>query len=970
MATVVQRSFAGGEISPSLYARVDLAKYAAGLRTCRNFFVMRHGGAQNRPGSQFIAEVKDSSKAVRLIPFVFNSSQTYILEFGDLYMRVYKDGVQLTETAQNITAITNASQGVVTYAGADNYANGDEIYIEGIVGAIGNYLNGRNFKVSDVDTGANTFKLKYMDGSTYVNTTSMGSYTSGGTVAEVYQVTTQYLEADLAELKFVQSADVITIVHPTYPPSNVSRTSDTAWTFEPISFAPSILPPDGLVNSPTPGETKYSISAVSSANPAEVTTSANHGYTTGDIVELARMDFRISAGTGYFYYTMPKRQYTVTVTATNKFTAVRVDGVNLRIPTGYTYTTARYTGKSQRTQIAAGTASYVAAWVVTSIAEDTFEESEPTEITGSSAAPTTGAKVTLTWNAVSGAQGYNVYRRNALGIFGFVAYTENLKYIDDGLTDPDDTNTPPVTKQNFKETGDFPSAVTYYQQRRVFANTDNDPEKVWASKIGFFTNYTTSSPIQDDDACVFSMAGRQVNEVRHLIDIGKLIVFTAGGEWAINGDAAGILLPGEVNPRQGSYNGANSRLAPIVIDNTALYVQARGSIVRDLGFDLEADGYKGNDLTLFSSHLFDKYTLVDWTFQQVPHNLLWAVRDDGTLLGLTYIKEQQMLAWHRHDFEDATVENVCVVPEGTRDVLYLVIKRTVNGRTVRYIERLSDRVIQDVVDVTILDSFLSYDGRNEAATTMTMSGGSTWAYDETITLTASASFFASTDVGNQIHMTGPTGEKIRFIIDTYSSATVVTGRPNNMTVPANMRSVALTDWAKAVDEVGGLWHLEGKNVSIFADGFVVANPNNDAYTVQTVTNGRVTLDKCYAVIHVGLPITADLETLNLDTAQAQTMVDKNKLMSKATLFVEESRGGWVGQTSPPDEDTDFLGGLTEIKVRNDESYDDPVELRTGTMDVIIEATWDDNGRVFIRQTDPVPMSVLAIAPAGFVPVSP
>lgn len=965
MSTVAQRSFAGGEIAPSLYARCDVAKYSTGLRTCRNFFVMRHGGVQNRPGTQFICEVKDSTKAVRLIPFVFNSDQTYVLEFGNLYLRIIKNGVLQTNAAQNITAITNANPCVVTYAGADTYANGDEVAISGIVGPIGNFLNGRNFKVANVDTGANTFELDYMDG-TNVNSTSMGAYTSGGSLAEIYEVATPYLEADLAELKYVQSADVVTIVHPTYPPSELSRTGDTSWTFTPIPFSPSIPAPTGIANSPTPGETKYSVSAVSSANPAVITTSANHGYSTGDVVELSRLDFVRQVGLGFYYYTAPKAQYTVTVLSVTTFTAVRVsNGANFVRPTGYTYSTTRYTGKSQRTETA-GTPSYLASWVVTAIAEDTFEESEPSEITGSSAVASGAAKKTITWDAVAGAQGYNIYKMDALGIYGFVAYTELLKYVDDGATTPDSTETPPVTKQNFKDSDDWPSAVTYYQQRRVFANTNNDPEKIWASKTGFFTNFTSSSPIQDDDAVVWTMTGRQVNEVRHLVDIGKLVVFTQGGEWTINGNDAGILLPTDVNARQASYNGASSRLSPIVIDNSCLYTQARGSIIRDLGFSLEADGYHGTDLTVFSAHMFDKYTMNDWAFQQIPHSVLWVVRSDGTLLGLTYVKDHQLMAWHRHDFEDATVENVTVVPEGSRDVPYLTISRTINGRAVRYIERMSDRLIDDIRDVKILDSYLSYDGRNTGATTMTLTG-SGWTYTDTLTLTASASFFASTDVGNQIQLTGPDGDVIRFQIDAYSSATVVTGRPVK-NVPANMQAVALLTWAKAVDEIKGLWHLEGESVSIFADGYVVANPHNSSYDAQTVTNGAVTLDKPYAVIHIGKPITADLETLNLDTAQAETMVDKNKLMQKCTLFVEESRGGWVGQEAPPDEDDNFLGGLTEIKVRNDEDYESPVELRTGTMDVTVEATWNDNGRIFIRQTDPIPMSVLAIAPAGYVPI--
>jgi hypothetical protein len=182
-----------------------------------------------------------------------------------------------------------------------------------------------------------------------------------------------------------------------------------------------------------------------------------------------------------------------------------------------------------------------------------------------------------------------------------------------------------------------------------------------------------------------------------------------------------------------------------------------------------------------------------------------------------------------------------------------------------------------------------------------------------------------------------------------------------------MQAAAITDWARAVDQIKGIWHLDGEDVSIFADGFVVANPNNDAYDVRTVTDGILTLDKPYAVIHIGLPYTSDIETLNIDTAQGETISDKSKLVTKVTLFVEDSRGVWVGPKPPVDEATDFLSGLTEVKVRNDEGYDEPVDLRTGTIDVNIQSEWNSNGRVFIRQTDPLPLSVLAVAPAGLYP---
>jgi len=947
MASIAQRSFAGGEIAPSLYARVDVVKYATGLRTCRNFFVMRHGGVSNRPGTSFVGEVKDSTKTVKLLPFVFNSDQTYVLEFGNLYMRVIRNGAQVTETAQNITGITNANPAVVTYAGADNYANGDEVYISGIVGPIGTYLNGRNFKVANVNAAANTFSLQYMDG-TAVNSTGFGAYTSGGTVAEVYTITTPYVEADLQDLQIAQSADVITIVHPNYAPRELSRTGHTSWTLSTITFEPNTARPAGVtataggagsntyrykvtaIDSETFEESlgglntsSNNITAISQANPAVVTYAGADNFTNGDTVYI----------TGVVGMTQVNgKEFTVANVNTGANT-FELQGINSTSYTAYS---------------SGGTINRVSVTLT------------------SAAAPSASAPHVVSWTASSGIAEYNVYKESN-GVYGFIGVASGTSFNDVGI-DADTTDTPPAVRNPFNATGDYPSTVTYIQQRRGFANTDNDTEKVWLSRSANFKNFTVSSPLQDDDAVTFTVAGRQVNEVRHMIDLGKLLIFTSGGEWVIDGDSAGIIRPGEVNPKAQSYYGANT-LPPIIIGGNALYVQARGSIIRDLGFDLQTDGYRGNDLTIFSAHLFDGYTIEDWAYQQIPHSIVWTVRSDGKLIGLTYVREHQLWAWHRHDF-DGTVENVCCVPEGTEDALYLVIKRTINGATKRYIERLESRFVDTdaIEDSVFVDCSLSYDGRNTAATTMTMSeynsGG--WLYTSTITLTASVSYFTSADVGNEIHLTGSGGDVIRFEITEYVSGTVVRGKPHK-TVPASMRSVAITTWTRAVDEVTGLWHIEGESVSVLGDGFVVANPNNDAYTVRTVTNGTVTLDKPYGVIHIGLPITADIETLDIDTAQSETLADKKKIVTKVTLFVETSRGGFIGGEPPTNDDDDPLEGLYELKVRNAEDYDNPVALATGTVDVNIESGWNSNGRVFIRQVDPLPLSVLAVVPSGMMP---
>jgi hypothetical protein len=785
--------------------------------------VMRQGGATNRPGTVFINEVKDSSKVVRLIPFIFNADQTYILEFGDNYIRFYQDAAQITVSS------------VDAYDGGDTYAIGDLV----------------------VDAGINYYCIQAGMGHTPASSATYWYPLTGS----IYEIPTPYNDTDLSTLQFVQSADVITIVHPSYAPRELSRFGNTDWTLTSLTFGSLQADVSSLANDATP--------------PGAIATS----------------------------------------------------------------------------------------WTVTAVSI-TGEES-PGIATSTSDVPSTGTPINLTWTAASGAVEYRIYRdfdsSGAIGT-GLVGSVTSTNFADDGSVP--EAGTPPLDPQLFQSSDNYPSAVAYSQQRRIFANSNNAPETVWASRIGSFSNFSSRFPTQDDDPVTFTLVGKQVNEIQHLLELRQLLALTVGSEWAINGDQSGVITPSSINAKQQTFNGANS-LSPLNVNGSALYVQARGSVVRDIAFSYELDAYNGNDITIFSSHMFDQYTLVDWAFQQVPNSIVWAVRSDGSVLGLTYIRDQQMLAWHRHDFT-GDVENVCVIPDGNEDAVYFVIKRTIDGETVRYIEKMATRQIDDIVDSIFMDSALSYDGRNTDSTTMTLSGGTDWDYQEDLTLTASASFFVVGDVGNAIHLTGSDGTLIRATITEYTSVTVVTVRANK-TVPAAMRSVAITDWAKAVDQLAGLDHLEGEEVSVFADGFVVANPNNASYVVVTVSGGTITLDKPYAVIHVGLPVTADIETLDIDTAQSETLADKKKLITKVNLYVEASRGIFVGATPPTDDTDDPLENLEELKIRDSEGYDDPVSLKTGVVDVAIKSEWNSNGRVFIRQVDPVPLSVLAIIPAGLVP---
>jgi hypothetical protein len=615
---VPQPSFGKGEIAPSLYGRFDLNAYSIGAKIIENFLVTRAGGLVNTPGTKFIGEVKDSTKKTRLIPFQFSTTQTYVLEFGNLYIRVIKDGGYVLETAQNITGISNANPGVLTYSGADP-ANGDWMYLTGIGGMT--QLNGKIVKVAGVNTGANTFNLQDIDGNN-INTTGYGTYTSGGTMARIYTITSTYVEADLFRLKFKQSADVMTITHPSYVTRELTRTGHANWTLTDKTYGPDIAAP-----------------AITSGS-----------FSTGE--------------TGQIY----------------SYRATSIDGT-------------------------------------------TLEESLPSSVWSQDGAPdgswSAGEYLTIGGTSPTAASKVNIYK-SVNGVFGFIGQAVpssgtwtfiDTKYEPDTLDAPQEERTP------FSGAGNYPQCSTYFEQRDVYGGSTSRPQGFDMSQSGNYGNFNVSTPLKADDAISRNIAAQKVNEIRHFVPLQALLVMTSGGVWKVYaGGQSDVVTPTSITVRLQTEIGV-SHVPPIVIGEQVIFVQEKGNLYRDLGYSFQADSYVGNDLCVLSSHMFEGRTIVDNAYAAVPYSIVYSVLDNGVMATMTYMREQEMVAWTRQ-VTDGFYESVAVISEGNEDAVYVIVRRTIDGVSRRFVERFSTRYFANVEDQFFVHCGLTYDG----APTTTISG--------------------------------------------------------------------------------------------------------------------------------------------------------------------------------------------------------------------------------------------------------
>lgn len=434
-------------------------------------------------------------------------------------------------------------------------------------------------------------------------------HTQGGTVLLAgvpYEIANTYAEADLMKVKFVQSADVLTLVHPSYPVKELRRAGATSWTIVTASTGPGIDAPSGLAVAPT------------------------------------------TAGASY----------------------LRTDE--------YVVTSIK------------GTAESAASAAVSALnnlnAADTYN--------------------TITWTAKTGATGYRVYRKSG-GLFYLIGVTDgnaSVSVIDDNLP-ANGGITPPQGSDPFAASN-YPGAITYFEQRKVFGGTVTQPQNIWTTRTGSETDFNFSVPPRDDDSIQFAIAARDYNQIIHLVPLQDLIVMTQAGEWRVF-SGANALTPGSFAVRPQSFVGAG-HAAPITTGSNLIFADTAGHI-REMSYQDTAGGYLTGDLSLRAPHLFDTFGIVDSAQTKAPYPVLWFVSSSGKLLGLTYIPEQQVAGWHQHD-TPGDFESIAAVREGYETVLYAVIRRDIDGSSVRYVERMRSRAFSTAADAFFVDAGVYYNG--------------------------------------------------------------------------------------------------------------------------------------------------------------------------------------------------------------------------------------------------------------------
>ncbi|WP_305986122.1 hypothetical protein [Roseibium sp. MMSF_3544] len=741
MSYHLQATFSRGELDPELIYRADLEFFRSSLAECRNFVTLKRGGLRRRGGTKFIAELKDSASGGWLIPFEFGNGQYYMLEFGDFYFRVY----------------TNA----------------------GRVGTV--------------------------------------------------EVATPYAKSVLANLKFVQSTDTLFIAGGGVAPQALKRLGETSWTIEAMAFedGPFLdvnISPTNL----TPAETGNPVPDMTSNTAPSGAVSASNGSSSAwQVFNRSPGKVVLSSGsTGWVQYQFPA--------------AVVIDAYMLQAPSD----NSQNDDMPWQWNIEASNDG--ASWTIldSQDGQDTWASSEwrdyafynetafshyrlsftqgggansDNSAIGQLVFHQSGATQTpfdLTASDVTGINGGTGFQASDTGRHirlrgsdGFwrwlkvtsVTSTTAVKVQVFGQTLPDTSSQSIWRLGAWSPTTGWPETVGWHKNRLAFAGTSEEPQKIWESQTEDFNNFSVSHVLQASDAVTAGILSGQVNRIQWLVDDNDLIIGTTRAVRSLGkATVQDPYGPENVEQSPDTNFGANA-IAPIKVGSVLFYFGPYGTDMREMAYDLSADGRISQSVSEVQSHLF-RNGISGACYQQYPDSIIWAWDASGTAIGFTYERQQQVYGMHRHDF-GGVVECMADLTGANSDEVWMIIKRTINGQVRRYIEIMQRPFLGgQIEDAWHLDCAARYSG----AAVNSLSGLS-HLEGMAVVLYADGTDYPATVAGGQVSLpNGRTAGNILIGLDVKAQAKTLPFPINAQDGSAMGRKTRIDDCRTAVFETGTL----------------------------------------------------------------------------------------------------------------------------------------------------------------------
>lgn len=906
---VVKFAFIAGELSPTLFGRTDLTKFDLGMAEAKNFFVDYRGGLSSRPGTQFMEHVYRDTLHTRMVPFSFapEDEDTYIILFGDDYIRFLQGGNYVLSDPLTVTAISATTPAVVTSIG---HGLADERWVK---------IDGMTYQIDvlSVDTFAlySVPALVAVDGSTL---TLADAY-------PVYQIASPYGEENLDGLYFDQYRDRVLITSRDFAPRTLTRNDHDSWTLAEADISPYY---DG------PTITSFSTSKIGDAETIFGVTKVLSDGTESVVGNLIKADNIVN-------YPVTEGSISILWTAETDAAYYNVYRSIVSISEVLSFgSELGYVGRTKGTK-------FTDPNIVPDFGRippsnyNPFEPGAILSITmtadGAGYSPTDTVSV-----SGAGATGTGFAGRVIVDDSGNIVNVEILSggsgYVEPVTITFSGGAGATATAEVRPMTGTYPALSAIFQQRQVYAASENEPITVWGSQYKRFDNFNFSDLALDSDSYEMTLDTAAIAPIKHLCSTrGGLLAMTQETIWLLSGGGADKpLTPTNALADPQTYAGV-SDLIPLRIGSGILYTEGKGYAVRMLEYNEISRVHSGIDRSILANHLFGAgKELIRWGYQESPFKTVWAVRADGVMLAFTIVTEEEVFAWTpcetRGQFTD-----LLTTRENNEDVVYVTVKRFVNGRWSKFIERMDLRQFVNVEDAWCVDCGLSLTGEAQSGTvTISRSG-------EVYLATRTAGSFVGTE--NNVLRVADGIFRIDTVNNALEAEVTIWAEPNNW-VPQTDRAYTYpeTDWTldAPVTTLSGLSHLEGEEVAILGDGNV--------FPRQTVVNGAITLPNAVTRAIVGLPYSCQGKTLPLIVPNASIEGKRKRVVAVSPRLIN-SRGLKMGA------DYDHVYPMKE---RTTEAWGRPTRLQDGIHHQSIGSTWDEESFTCFRLDDPLPVTLLSL----------